>query len=173
MKIDLTKKVDDVVSILSIEENRDDLWPGEYPHILTMEAEYTNWYMLQKKGQKLCISIYEGEDCVVAMSLDAKQINKIIKYLKHFSRLKETNNVISKLSIKENRDDLWPGDIPHILKIEPEYDDWMITYDKQKLYISIYEGEDYLMSIMSLDVKQINKIIKYLKRFKKILTKIN
>ena len=83
MKIDLTKKVDDVVSILSIEENRDDLWPGEYPHILTMEAEYTNWYMLQKKGQKLCISIYEGEDCVVAMSLDAKQINSyIVPYIR-------------------------------------------------------------------------------------------
>lgn len=87
MKIDLTKKVDEVVSILSIKENRDDLWPGETPHILTMEAEYNDWYMLQRKGQKLCISIYEGEDCVMSMSLDINQIDEMIKYLKRFKKI--------------------------------------------------------------------------------------
>ena len=139
MKIDLTKKVDDVVSKLSIKDNKDSLWPGKNSYMLTMEANYNDWYMLQRKGQKLCISIYEGEDCIIAMSLDVKQINKIIKYLKRFSMLKEVNNVVSKLSIEENKDDLWPGEYPHILKIEPEHDNWMIAYDKQKLCVGNYE----------------------------------
>ena len=87
MKIDLTKEVDDVVSILSIEENKDDLWPGEHPHILTMEAEYNDWYILQRKGQKLCISVYEDEDHVMSMSLDINQIDEMIKYLKRFKKI--------------------------------------------------------------------------------------
>ena len=99
MKIDLTKEVDDVVSILSIEENKDDLWPGETPHILTMETNYNNWYMLQRKGQKLCISIYEGEDCVIAMSLDVKQIDEMIKYLKRFEKIL---NKLDQEKIQEN-----------------------------------------------------------------------